>query len=382
MERRYIMGVSALIYNYFENPWVFWLIIPILIGFIYAIPRDFIKIKDETKIKYSKKKLNYFVLISRIFIVLFLLVALASPFSDETKLVQAEPKIKLLVDNSSSFSLFDSSVVNELHSKLEKKIPVEIDYIGYDEQSPLGDAVLSNLVEGNSYLLVTDGYTTNGADLADVSLYANTINATINSLNIIPKHYDSSVRIIGPDKTAANVENSFIVRLTQTKEKKVPVTVMVDGNFVYDGITSSDITVNGKFSDGYHEIVARISDGDYYPANNIFYKTVKVVPKPKVFLYSNRPSDLEELFRPIYDVTVSSSLDQDLSKYTAIISNDIGSSKLDANNDKISSFVVDGNGFVVIGGVNSYDTGDYKGSKIEQLLPVYVAKAGRKAGQN
>ena len=35
---------------------------------------------------------------------------------------------------------------------------------------------------------------------------------------------------------------------------------------------------------------------------------------------------------------------------------------------------------IVVGGINAFDSGDYKNSQFEQLLPVYVAQAGKKRG--
>ncbi|OYT32661.1 hypothetical protein B6U93_01030, partial [Candidatus Woesearchaeota archaeon ex4484_78] len=46
----------------------------------------------------------------------------------------------------------------------------------------------------------------------------------------------------------------------------------------------------------------------------------------------------------------------------------------------LNEFVADGNGLVVVGGENSYENGNYKGSLFESILPVTVGEAEKKKG--
>ncbi|MEK6837324.1 MAG: vWA domain-containing protein, partial [Nanoarchaeota archaeon] len=126
-----------------------------------------------------------------------------------------------------------------------------------------------------------------------------------------------------------------------------------------------------KLSEGYHRIVAQLNANDFIQQNNEFYRTVKVEKKPKVLLISKKSSPLEGLFSPLYDLSTAESLaGVDLSGYSAVVLNDIPAAKAEA--DKLSSFIDDGNGVVVVGGRSSYDRGNYKGTFFENLLPVNV----------
>src|SRR3989338_10555516 len=106
-----------------------------------------------------------------------------------------------------------------------------------------------------------------------------------------------------------------------------------------------------------------------------------------------------ELLTQVYDVDLTSSLaGVDFNRYYAAVINDIPildieGSVNDGNNngennqndrknvDKLIEFVTDGNGLLVIGGKNSFDKGNYKGSLFESILPVFVAKPGKKEGE-
>ena len=74
-------------------------------------------------------------------------------------------------------------------------------------------------------------------------------------------------------------------------------------------------------------------------------------------------------------------LPEDLNSYTILIINNMDANDLNDQTQKITNFIAEGNGLYVIGGGNSFDSGNYKNSKFEQILPVYVAKAGRKRGE-
>ncbi len=94
----------------------------------------------------------------------------------------------------------------------------------------------------------------------------------------------------------------------------------------------------------------------------------------------NGKNDLFLLFNPIYDLKSSSELNLDLKPYSAIIVDNVDAGNLNSYTDKLSTFVSEGNGLLVLGGRESYDSGNYKGSRFEQLLPVSVSRAGRKEG--
>ena len=112
----------------------------------------------------------------------------------------------------------------------------------------------------------------------------------------------------------------------------------------------------------------------------MFYKTVKVVPKPKILILSNGGIDLNNLFEPLYATVLTNAMPDSINEFTAVVVDNMPASFMDKHVSKLTSFVAEGGGMFVIGGGNSFDSGNYKESRFEQLLPVFVAKAGRRTG--
>ncbi len=367
--------------NYFERPLILLLIIPLILLMLYLFKKEFVKLYLGGDYEVKRKKLKWFVLIIRFIILVLVLIAIASPFIQTTKVITGDPKIKIVVDNSTSMELFDLGFADNLKKQLENQIPVEVSFIASGEESKIGDGILSNMKKNSNLLLITDGNNNEGVDLGDVAIQANALNSSISALKIIPNKYDASVSVYGSQKTTSGSENTFTVSVQQTENKNPRLVVDVDGNMVIDRkVTSGDIPFKMTFTEGYHKITAKIDASDYFKQNNLFYKTVKVVPKPKVLLLSSN-EELLQLFGPIYDLNKVENLDGDFSGYTGIIIDDKDAANLNSYYDKLSSFISSGNGLLVIGGGNSYDSGNYTASKFEQLLPVFTAKAGRKKGE-
>lgn len=362
--------------NNLMYPWVLILIIPLLIFLIVIVLIDIFKVKTR-----SSPRLRLIFIITRIIVIICLLIALAGPFVMEENFVQGDPKVKILVDNSTSFSIFDSSAVDKLIANLKDKVDVDVAYIVNGERSAIGDGVLSNLQKNDNVLLVSDGHNNYGSSLGDVGLFANNLNASVSALKMEPIQSDAAVRILGPDKTAANVNNDFKVIIERSSGmKSIPLIVRVDGEIVYNQeTTKSEYIFSKTFTEGYHKVEAKILWEDYFLQNNQYYKIVKVVPKPKALLVTANPSPLQQLFNSVYDLNVVNAVPADLNNYAVVIINNMDASNVE-NIDSLTNFVADGNGLVVVGGTNSYDSGGYKNSQFEQLLPVYVAKAGKKGG--
>lgn len=367
------------IFNHFDYPWIL-LLIPFIISLlVYFTFKDFTSFKDQDPTK--RKKLRIFVLVTRIFIFILLLTALAYPFKEITKTVEGSPRVKILVDNSSSMQLFPYGLSEELKTQLEEQIPVEIFEIGNKDHSALGDEILSHIKQDDNLLLITDGHAHEGTNFGDAALYAAGINVTINAIKLQADKHDTAVRIIGPDKVTAHSENTYTVKISKTQQVPVTLTVTLDGTILYQERTNAEeLQFKQTFSDGYHELRASITEQDYFRQNNEFFKMVKVVPKPKVLLITQQDTPLEILFNPVYDLTISSTILENLDPYTALILNDLPASILDQHIDALIDYTIEGNGLFVIGGENSYDLGGYKGSRIEQILPVHVAQAGKKKG--
>jgi|TARA_B100001964_G_scaffold195553_1_gene219660 uncharacterized membrane protein len=357
------------------------LIIPLTILLYFTIRKNFIKFLDKSEqISYTKEKkdqrLIFFIMRSLIFALL--LIGIASPFLMETTTVKGNPRITILVDNSSSLNLFESGIEKELATKLKDKIPVSIRRIALGDKSAIGDGILNNIERNENVLVITDGNNNDGKFLGDIMLLASSLNATVSTIDMEPIKSDVGVEVLGVSEAIKDTEENFIVTINNVGEK-IPYTLEVkfDDEIV---IAESDdksrtFNLNKKLSEGYHKITAELLDvgnNDYFKQNNQFYKTVKVVPRPRVLFVSEKSSPLANELGNIYDLTILDSIPNDLSSYLAVVLNDIPAGKFLPHMDSLSNYVSDGNGLMVVGGETSYDRGSYKGTLIETLLPVKV----------
>ncbi len=372
---------SGLGFRYFERPYTLLLIIPAVILLIYFFRKDFVKLHISREDETRKRRLGRYIFFSRIIVVMLLIISIASPYFETTKTVKGDPNVKILIDNSTSMELFDLNFIDGFKSDLERRVPVEMHYIANGEDSRLTENILANMRKDDNLLLITDGNNNGGVELGDIILQANSVNASVNAINPFTDKFDASVSILGPDKTTTNVENEFTVSIGKTDDRKARVIARVDGAIIFDIMTEEkEITFKRGFANGYHEISAElVVFGDYFEENNLFYKTVKVVPKPKVLLVS-KYNELKELFEPLYNLDVVSDFNGGLTGYTAVILDDVPADNLNDFSDAFAEYIADGDGLLVFGGKNSYEFGDYKDSRFEQLLPVFVARAGRQRG--
>lgn len=361
---------------------IFIFLIPLVaIGVIIIMRRCFLKFRNDfEKLEFLKKTkfLRRFITFTRVLIFSSLLIALSTPYSEKVVITEGEPYLKILVDNSTSFNLFDKQIAIELKNKLEKRLPVTLKYIAYGERSAIGDALLANIEEDDNLLVITDGNNNYGRVLGDVIMFARSLNATVSSLNLNPIYADASVIIEGPQKVIAGEKSQFTVIIKTTGDlPPYSLEVKVDDEIIINEKNARTKTFTRIFSPGYHKIVARLRISDYFPQNNIYYKTVKAIEKPKILFVTQKDSDLFLALQQIYDITKVSELPEDLKPYYAIILNDIKGDVFKNWIDRLTNFVVEGNGLVVIGGENSYDRGYYQNPKylIETILPVKIGKA-------
>ena len=369
------------LYHHVDRPEIILLIIPLVIINWYVLRRDFVQIKEDPEVMRRKRSARRIMFFTRFFIILALLIALAAPFAQHEKVIDGDPFITLIVDNSSSMSLFEN-VAENLKNNLEKKITVEYKTIGSNERSDLGDGILANLQPRQSILLISDGNSNEGADLGDIALYASRLNATINAIHLKSIHDDAGITVVGPSKTMEDIENTFTVHINHAGVRKpVHVVVTADEKVVLDDKTAEDsIEFTSTFGNGYHQIVAKIDGQDFFMQNNVFYKTVKAVPKPKILFLGRGASPMLSLISELYEIVPLESLPADLSDFYAIVVNDLPRDNVDSFADKISDFISDGNGLVSVGGKNSYELGEYKNSLFETLLPVSIGTPEKKEG--
>ncbi|MCG7849268.1 MAG: VWA domain-containing protein, partial [ANME-2 cluster archaeon] len=140
---------------------------------------------------------------------------------------------------------------------------------------------------------------------------------------------------------------------------------------------------NMFYSLGPHVVTAEItSKDDLRPDNNVFNKTIYVVPKPRILLVTlDTESPLLQILKSLYDLDIASTPDGiNLSDYKAVVLDNLNEGRISVDTvDNLREYAASGGGLVVVGGDNSYDKGDYLGSELETLLPV-ESRPGKYAG--
>ncbi|WP_370573884.1 hypothetical protein, partial [Methanomethylovorans sp.] len=136
---------------------------------------------------------------------------------------------------------------------------------------------------------------------------------------------------------------------------------------------------------GAHTITASItaSGEDSHPINNIFYKTVYVVPKPKIQLITDETSSpMANVLLNLYDTSLNTQLTDLENKKAVVLDNRNINSLSGSDVQALKDYVSSGNGLYVVGGDSSYDFGNYLNSSLEGILPVYSKASEWKGGRN
>ena len=358
-------------------------VIPVLLLLFWFTRKTFVKFNNRFELEAylkSKKIDRRIVLSLRSFAIVFLMFAIASPFVLESKTVPGDPRLTILIDNSSSMTLYNPNIANDLYKKLEGLIPVQVRTIATGEHSTIGNGILNNIEGDDNVMVISDGVNNEGKLLGDIMLFATNINSSVSTLKMEPIKSDVGVIIDGPPELIKDTEGDFVVKVVVVG-KSIPYTVQVridDSQLVLEeqGTSSKTFAFSKKFGEGeYHKITAEllsVGDDDYFKNNNVYYKSLKVVPRPKVLYVTEKNSPLAQELNKIYELDVVNSLPNDLSNYMAVIFNDIRASKINPSVSMLSDYVSDGNGVIFIGGENSYDRGSYKGTLLETLLPIKI----------
>lgn len=370
-------------YAHMDYPWILLLALVLIPLLFWFFRKEFIAVKDSSETKIQKRKVRRLMYFTRILLVLFLLGALASPYFQTQKVIEGDPYIDLLIDNSTSMAVFQD-VSASLAENLEKRTTTEAKVVGTGTTSNIGDAVLGSIKPGGSILLLSDGNANNGADLGDVALFAAKMNATVNAIRLTPIRNDASVEILGPAKTLESAENTFTILINRVGDiKAVNLQVSLDGEIIYDQTTPQNaVTITKKLPEGTHTLAAKLNIPDFFPNNNAFYKTVRAVSQPKILLYTEKSTLLEILLKQLYSVEPSTSIPADLSSYYAVVVNDVPAEHLDSSTDALNDFIADGNGLIVFGGESAFERGNYRNSLFETILPVLVGRPEKKPGEN
>lgn len=348
------------------------LFIPLFVIMLILLIINFVHF-DEIE-KRRKRKQRFWIFISRSAIIGLLVIALTSPFLEKKESSDGNPEIVLLYDNSSSMQLYNLDI-DAFKKQLEDKVPTQVKYIGNEISSPIGDEIFKQLHKKN-LLLISDGNNQKGSiALHDVAVLANKFNTTINVLKLDENKKDTSIIIDGAKIAIIDTEYPFKFALDNLKETG-RVQVIVDNKVIFDKDVSVDkIPLSYKFTTlGDHIIIAKFMSKDnkegkdHFEINNIYYKVVEVVEKPKVLYISSKTSIIDDILQLRYNVVKQTTLPQSLDGYFAIVVNDRMNAITEEESKKIESFVDDGNGLVVIGGENSFNVP----SHLDLLLPVQM----------
>lgn len=376
-----VTEVMRLAYQVMEYPWALLLIIPAIILLFWILMHTFVKVEEEPAVTAQKRRARRVMYFTRFVIIVLLCIAIASPYVLDEKIIEGDPFIQLLVDNSTSMQLF-RDVSAQLAADLEKKTNTEVKVIGSSAASNIGDSVLNNLKPHTSTLLLSDGNVNVGASLGDVALFASKLNATVNAIRLDPIRNDAGVMIYGPAKTLEGAETNFVVFINKVGDmKSVHLKVTLDGEVLHDKMTTEPaVQFTKKLTKGTHKVQAEITAQDHFLQNNQYYKTIRVVPQPKVLLLSQESTPLETFLKQLYVVDTVTSIPSSINEYYAIVVNDLPADAADRASSVINEFVADGNGMVVFGGENSYDMGNYQNSVFETMLPVMVGTPDKKEG--
>jgi uncharacterized membrane protein len=360
-----------------------YLIVPLVLILIALTWVTFVKFKEESEKKtfvkeHRSDRILFFVLRSLIF--MLLLIAIASPYKIRETTTEGNPSLTILADNSSSFDIFDKTIATGLKDKLEVFFPTTLKYIASGERSAIGDGILQSAEGDDHMLVISDGYNNYGRDLGDIILFSSILNTTIHTVRLEPLKKDVSIIVTGPSQVIEQSESTFNVHVINVGNVKYSkVEAFVDGNQVP---VDNRGRFTWRFSRGYHKIMARVlfPEEDHFEQNNVYYKSIKSLPRPKLLYVTEKKGPLHEALDEVYEVIVEDDIPNEIESYDAVILDDINANKIsDDEVDLLEEYLGEkSNGLVVVGGDNSFDNGGYENSYFESLLPVKVGVGERK----
>src|SRR3989338_5610653 len=162
-------------------------IVPVLLLIFWLTRKTFVKFGNRLELDAyvkSKKTDRKIVLALRSLAFVFLLLAIASPFVLESKTAPGDPRLTILVDNSSSMALYNPSLASDLYKKLEGAIPVNIRTIANGEHSTIGNGILNNIEGDDNVMVISDGVNNEGKLLGDIMIFASNINSSVSTLKM------------------------------------------------------------------------------------------------------------------------------------------------------------------------------------------------------
>lgn len=366
-----------------EHPEMLLLIIPVIIVGFYLLRKTKTKIVEW-----------------RMLIAFLLIIALAAPFTTVTQMVNEDkPSLVLIQDKTASMGLFPNETGTELYKALAAKTSTTLVQLTGDKTN-LGDAVAQYSGTGNQIVLVTDGNNNSGKSLTDALNFAKETNTSVYLVEPELKTNDLSVEILG-DKDAIvgnQKEYQIVVRQASNQSVSYSYEAYIDGNLSQSGDITQNSTqysispnITQTFDTlGAHNISVKItpSGEDLNSNNNEFYKSVYVIPKPKLTFVTSEPdSPLAQVLNSLYNTSVFTAYPgaNVLNGSKALVlDNQLVNNLSETQVKEINKYVNNGGGLVVVGGSESYDkpaSVNYRNSSLEKLLPV-ISEPSKTTGKN
>lgn len=353
----------------FEQPLMFALILPVIIGGLFLL----------------REGARRPIVISRMIVLSLLVIALASPSAIVSDVTSDEnPNLVVISDETASMSLFEEGVGMNVYESLTANTPTTFIRLT-GESTSLGDAIEQYSTGDNQIVLVSDGNNNFGKDIDESLQYAKEMGTTVYSVAPDLEKNDISVQMLGDKTVVIGNENQFDILVSQAEEGEIRYSfeVYAGDTLIRSGTSSQEtrtrtIRVPYTFKKlGAQEMRVELKPltEDKDNINNVYYKSVYVVPKPKIQLFTddiNAP--LAEILFNLYSTTYKNGIEDINNKKTVVLDNQIISSLSDSDIEILKEYVTEGNGLVVFGGDRAYNNGNYLDSPLEELLPV-ISKA-------
>ncbi|WP_440947508.1 hypothetical protein ACSAZL_04340 [Methanosarcina sp. T3] len=362
-----------------ESPEMLLLIIPVIIAGFYLLRK-------------TKTKLVEW----RMLVAFLLVLALAAPYTTVTQTVNEEdPSLVLIQDRTTSMGLFPEDTGTGLYEALAADTPTTLVQLT-GEKTSLGDAVVQYSGLGNQIVLVTDGNSNAGKDLTEALRFARDADTPVYLVQPELETNDLSVEMLGDKTVVVDNQNEFDIVVRQASEQSVSyfLEVYVDGKISQSRQFSQDtrnntIPINQAFTTlGAHNLSVKItpSGEDFNNSNNEFYKSLYVIPKPKITLVTGETgSPLANILSNLYEVSVVndySGAGNITDSKVLVLDNRIIDSFSEAEIKEIKNYVSNGGGLIVVGGDKAFNYGKYLNSSLEEVLPVVSKPSEFKGGRN
>ncbi|AKB37516.1 hypothetical protein MSSAC_2926 [Methanosarcina siciliae C2J] len=360
-----------------ESPEMLLLIIPVIIAGFYLLRK-------------TKTKLVEW----RMLVAFLLVLALAAPYTTVTQTISEEdPSLVLVLDRTESMNLFPEDTGTGLYEALTADTPTTLVQLT-GEKTSLGDAVVQYSGLGNQIVLVTDGNNNDGKDLEEALRFARDADTPVYLVQPELETNDLSVEVLGDKTVVVDNQNEFEIVVRQASEQSVSylLEVSVDGIVTPERFSqdtrNNTILINQTFTTlGAHNLSVKItpSGEDFNKSNNEFYKSLYVIPKPKITLVTaDSSSTLASILRNLYEVSVVNDYSGagNITDSKALVLDDqiIGNFS-EAEMKEIKNYVSNGGGLIVVGGDKAYNYGKYLNSSLEDVLPVVSKPSEFKGGR-